>query len=844
MPSLLEGAERLESLSVFKKGYPRVFFFRQAEGFAANQRVGYPVWERNFERLMGIIGKVLDEEVPGRSKRNIDFFTRFKKRHPDQLVLLHYNGNARDPRYEREVFFAGHWVYYNGARIRSAVPAEDGITEIKVDDVSLFRTSMGRYRTKNEDIGLCALDAEGKPDWHQSEQVQLLSIDPAKKILKVKRGCYGSKVRSFAAGRSYAAAHVTEGPWGRKSHLMWMYNYAETCPRDADGRRCRDVLAGDVARRFLSGGELEAFDGLEFDVLLHQRFHTHGGRGADCNGDGLIDNGFENGVNVYGIGVTRFCRDLRGKLGADRLILADGHGSHHQRAFHILNGIESEGWPALNDWQVEDWSGGLNRHFFWAADGCAPAFSYVNHKYVQHGDEPGVNRRPDVPFSIHRLVFAAAVFTDSAICYSYAPRAGAGDRIGIWDEFRKGAEGTLGWLGRPLGPAVHLAAHNDCIVDAGNRRSFFRKHFAAEKPVQCNDKPDGFEIRSEDNEVDLLTFHLRDIPCRSKDLFVSLTARGAPLKAYPKETARYMTFGIAPPRSVLTKPDLPERGVCLRGGTETQLTEKSRSYFRWIQRCGFNGETHSCYFVHPPYREGPGYTFWRRTVTVPEKGGLDFYLAMGKKSPERSDGVVFRVLLRRTDAETHTKPLEIFRHLQKASKWTHHLVPLEKWAGRTVELTFSSDCGPKNNSTTDHSHWGDVRVTGGDGEEAWIKPIRHMSWLGEEDFTSHFYFRVNSKKVDLSFQVEGAASVQIPSLVISSHADAMYRVFENGIVLANPSPEPYTFDLNKLCPGKKFRRLQGTALQDPSVNNGRPVGRTVALGPKDGLFLAGGEGGE
>ncbi|MHC4431944.1 MAG: hypothetical protein ACYTBS_08900, partial [Planctomycetota bacterium] len=155
----------LDRLRALSDEYPRVFFFRQVEGMA------YEQWEKTFDRLMGIEGKVLDEEIPGRSLKNIEFFTRFKQRHADKLVLLHFNGNARDPRWESQRFFAGHWIYFNGARIVADVAAEQGITDIRVDKPNLFRVNMGRYRSRNEDIGLCMLDAEGKPDWNRSEQV-------------------------------------------------------------------------------------------------------------------------------------------------------------------------------------------------------------------------------------------------------------------------------------------------------------------------------------------------------------------------------------------------------------------------------------------------------------------------------------------------------------------------------------------------------------------------------------------------------------------------------------------------------------------------------------------------
>ena len=76
--------ERLSSLTILEENYPRAFFFRSAEGFAA-AGMPYDQWSSTFDRLMGIIGKVLEEEVPGRSVYNIDYFTRFKKQHPRQI---------------------------------------------------------------------------------------------------------------------------------------------------------------------------------------------------------------------------------------------------------------------------------------------------------------------------------------------------------------------------------------------------------------------------------------------------------------------------------------------------------------------------------------------------------------------------------------------------------------------------------------------------------------------------------------------------------------------------------------------------------------------------------------
>jgi len=633
IPALLSAQPALDAVN---GDYPRAFFFRSSEGLAANPKVTYEEWEKTFSRLMGIEGKVLEEEVPGRSLRNIDFFTRFKKQHPGQLVMLHFNGNARDPRYQAGEFFAGHWLYFNGAKILSDVPAKSGETDIQVDDPRLFRTNIGRYKNSNEDIGLCELDSQGKPDWRRAEQVRLVSVDIRNKTIRVLRGQYGTAPRAFQGGKAYAAAHVSEGPWGKNSNLLWHYNYSTDAPRDAKGRSCADVLVEDLAKRFRRGGELEVFDGIQFDVLMHRPPQLRQGRGSDADADGKPDGGVTGGLNRYGIGVVEFCRKLRAAL-PDRYILADGMGLNNQRAFGILNGIESEGFPHLRDAEMKDWSGGLNRHFFWAREGRPPVFNYINHKFNEPDPASGLPKPPEVPFSIHRLVFAAAVFTDASICYSFQPEAEPGERVGVWDELRMGTAWKTGWLGKPVGPPVRLAQRQPELL---------KGRMPEPAPSQDGDR----------------VFRIGGVSAGGPDLFVEVTASAEPLKGYPKEIARMMTVSV---------------------GTQ-----------------------------------------------------------------------------------------------------------------------------------------------------------QFMSWVNQRDFTAGFYFsEAPAAGAAIEIRVEGSEPVRISRIAAYAHPDAMFREFSHGVVLANPSPRPYTFDLARLFPGQRFQRLQGSSRQDPKTNNGEPVGASVTLGSKDALFL-------
>lgn len=424
------GAQSPAQPEILDAGYPRAFFFRSSEGMAA-RGIPYERWEKIFSPLDGIMGKALEEEVPGRSRHNIEYFTRFKKDHPGQLVMLHINGNARDPRFRSGRYFAGHWLYYNGCRALDPLPAAAGQAVIHVQNPRLFKAGTGRYQNSNEDLAICALTAEGKPDWTRCEQVRLLAIDAAGKTITIERGCYGTRPLAFPARRAYVAAHASEGPWGKGSNLIWAYNLASTCPRDPQGRSFADLFVQEFKEWFAPQGPLAAFDGVSFDVSFFDKSANagRGGRGVDADGDGQRDDGVIGGINVYGVGNTQFFAALRQALGERKILQADGMTTRNQRAFGILNGIESEGFPSLNDYEMADWSGGLNRHFAWRAAAREPKLNYINHKFMTRGGEG----KPEVPFNIHRLAFAAGVFTDSAICYSYLPPGSraSGSRSGM-----------------------------------------------------------------------------------------------------------------------------------------------------------------------------------------------------------------------------------------------------------------------------------------------------------------------------------------------------------------------------------------------------------------------------
>ena len=992
-------------LTILGPDYPRVFYFRATE--AACSPRAYPTyesWERNFSGLMGIMGKCLQEECLGREPRNPEFFSRFKLQHPNQVVLLHFNGNSRDPVYERERYFPGHWIYRKAVMITEDVPAVPGENTIKVSETRGFRVDAGRYRAHNDDIALFGME-DGRHDWAHCEHVQLVSVDHEAGSITVKRGCYGSTPLGFRKGASRAAAHAVEGPWGANNHFLWFYNYSTHCPKDRNGKVCSDILVDDLARWFGKGGRLGAFDGIEFDVLFSK---THG----DTDGDGELDNGLIDGRNNYGIGVLEFGKKLRARMGEDFIIQADGAlgrgGVRSQRNWEVFNGIESEGWPNLSEWEMDDWSGGLNRHFFWQQNARDPAFNYINHKWVEAApDRPGYTKQVNVPFSRHRLVFAAAQFFDAMICYSSAPRlpvstgytywcrdvavpvgaaltfhigmgplspersdgvwfrvyaaevtgggAGAfrqlfersskehrwlpqsvslaeyagktvrlkfvadcgpddnattdhaswGDvriesgggaerlvssrvpstgmcrrnraegpidpksgarvtfdesldidgvslpaysvhppyrklgsfgKFPVWDEFVRGADNVLGWLGPPEAPAVHMAAGTPDLLGGTGRGSALAEQIVG--GATAGTGAAGVLVQSRDADAEDLTFAIRDIPARGEDLYVSLTMKGHPREGYPREMARFAQVAASGGVIDLMSGKPAETGMCLRGGAEEPIDKATGAQVVTRART-VGGEKLPTVFAHPPWRGETGYTFWSKDVDVPSEPELRFCLGMGERSPERSDGVWFRVYAALVTDEGRGGYARIFEQTTKAHEWLPQIVSLAEYGGKRIRLKFVADAGPNDDSTTDHAHWGDVRIVAAGAEESELtRAVATMTWVNDKPFTSGFYFRhVRTDKVDLSFTIESSEPVVIESITAHAHPDAMVRVFQKGLVLANPGRRPYTFDLKAITPGRTYCRLQATKHQDSAANNGEPVGDTVTLGDRDALFL-------
>ncbi len=516
-------------------GYPRVIAFRQSEWLVPV--LSYADWADVFAPFSGIIGKALQEENTDTSgPRNVEYFTRFKQENPEKLVLLHLNGRARRPGFETDGWSPGWWLYRKGSVLTAAIQSED--TVLPVASTSLFRLGPDRNGDIGDDIVIAPMGSGGKPDFTAAEQVRLTAIDRAASSLRVLRGRYGTSPLSFPRG-AYLGRHVYAGPWSTVDDRVWMYNLSTTCPPDASGRRAVDVLLEQFASWFAADGVLAAFDGLQLDVF---QLTTQDRRDVDADCDGVVDRAFQEGVDTYLEGQIQLSDGMRLILGPDRYLLSDG-GVGQEPDMASFNGIELEGFPKFDDYDIRRWSQALMALEVWRIYGARPRLSYPLFKFAPPHDYP-------VSFNRFRLAFAAALATNSMVTWFNEPggtSTGPPD-VAVWDECRGGSTGQFGWLGAVQGQVIHLAERKRDILDgAGGDWSsdFINAFIAPAVNLQVQSFARGPVLVVSRREASTsLTFTIPMVALEGPDVVLAFDLLAAPRRAYASTIGRECTVTV------------------------------------------------------------------------------------------------------------------------------------------------------------------------------------------------------------------------------------------------------------------------------------------------------------
>lgn len=100
---------------------------------------------------------------------------------------------------------------------------------------------------------------------------------------------------------------------------------------------------------------------------------------------------------------------------------------------------------------------------------------------------------------------------------------------------------------------------------------------------------------------------------------------------------------------------------------------------------------------------------------------------------------------------------------------------------------------------------------------------------------SFYYRQAGGRTLTLRLLQEGMKGFEIEELRIVPKPQVWARLFENGLVLVNPSLKTVSFPLQELFKGYRFKKLTGTT--DPGYNNGEAVGTAVDVPERNALFL-------
>ena len=291
---------------------------------------------------------------------------------------------------------------------------------------------------------LVRLGPDGERLWYESEYAELVSVDPQRGCLTLKRGLHGSRQMDFAAGAAYVAP-MAGGVWG--GQVMWFYNLSSACPQDRRGRRANECYADEIASWFGPDGRLSAFDGIAFDV----NYFDVSERGAqwDVDNNGTADGGWIAGRNVWEEGDLAFLARVRELLGDGRILSADAQHASNQQLPSLLDGMESEGLVQHNDmWR--GFSRALNTHLYWTDHRrSAVDYRYVVMKVLG----------PDAPEAFRMRRFGAAVANCIGAFITDVPGRGH-----LPEPFR-----TPGSLGRVKGPLIRYAEGFEPVVSLSGK---------------------------------------------------------------------------------------------------------------------------------------------------------------------------------------------------------------------------------------------------------------------------------------------------------------------------------------------------------------------------------------
>ncbi|NQU41990.1 hypothetical protein HQ520_01805 [bacterium] len=413
-----------------------------------------------------------------------------------------------DPDFVPMPDFLGYWVYEPGVTLSEAIPADEQIVVVKVSNPEQFEPVVaippGLKVPLEEHTGsprarrvvlVCPRTEHGELDWLKAELGEVQATDKKAGTVTIRRfntergwpalpsGCrLAPSASRYFRDDKWGMEHTEEGhPYHYPAWPHMMANFTPQCPVDPrNGLNAAEWFARHFVERKKKFYPLS--NGYALDVTA-QTFQP-GGRSlenADCDNDDVMDMGWIDGVNYWGLGMHDFVYYMRngvpGKfkgLGDDLYLTWDSTSSFQQRFFHLLNGAEYE--HAMCRAKLE-YSGNLDRLLLWYERAQSPNLTFVSNKLpdeAYHTGDLSEVADPAYHLDTWRLEMASTAM-GNGYCHSSCDRGSSGvarhprmdeeiEKFGRplpldYDEYHQGVASIYGWLGRPAAPYARYRDH-------------------------------------------------------------------------------------------------------------------------------------------------------------------------------------------------------------------------------------------------------------------------------------------------------------------------------------------------------------------------------------------------
>src|SRR3989344_1691253 len=433
--------------------------------------------------------------------------------------------------------YPGHLLYGVGTKITqiSATPDSDGLYTMRVEDplvVARNQESIATYNKgfdKNEGRNHMIITIYPligcKPDWNRAEYVRVEKMEERRGdvIFKVRR----DEFREEALGLSMPNQKLTAGNavaavpfrfWSGQLQVNFSLDSpvvpADYVAPDADAPPFLFARPGELgaewfARTVASRVRIEGTQGVEFDVARWTWGRQNERNQMDANNDLIVDHGYFNGVNSFGLGGRVFHETLRKLLGPNSIIQTDSTTPlGGVRDWKYLSGIHMEAFPGANDY--DRFAESFTHLRLWAEkagfgqagiiplsypfaktateayNGCTvKELGGVVVPLLPREREPkcadpafmaqykGLNARIRINLAAATMIDMPSPYMAVSVASDFDPddpelqTAKAIPSVFDWDEYHRGADNVWEWLGKPTRPLLRTPAYTSGNLLAG-----------------------------------------------------------------------------------------------------------------------------------------------------------------------------------------------------------------------------------------------------------------------------------------------------------------------------------------------------------------------------------------